>query len=138
MNALSDGLEPGQIRKPNIDDYIQHLQNKGLKEAEKVKTEKSKQSKIDKFLEMGKDVRRNRQQFNTLFKFHDHMHAVTQGLTSTLAHNKASNFVTDIDGEQSTDEGVVIADKRTGQIIGKYVPQKVVHQLRHNPRFRRS
>ena len=138
MNALSDGLEPGQIRSPNIDDYVQHLQNKGLKEAEKVKTDKSKQAKIDKFLEMGKDVRRNRQQFNTLFKFHDHMHAVTQGLSSTLPMNKASNFITDIDGQPSTDEGVVVADKRTGQIMGKYVPQTIVHQLRHNPRFKRA
>lgn len=138
MNSLSDGLKPGEIRKPNIDDYIQHLANKGMKEAEKVKTEKSKQAKIDKFAEMGKDVRRNRQQFNTLFKFHDHMHGVTQGLMSTLALNKASNFVTDIDGQQSTDEGVVVADKRTGQIMGKYVPQTIVHELRHNPRFKRS
>jgi hypothetical protein len=57
---------------------------------------------------------------------------------STLALNKASNFVTDIDGQPSTDEGVVVADKRTGQIMGKYVPQTIVHELRHNPRFKRQ
>jgi hypothetical protein len=136
MNALR--TEDGKIKNPTIEGYINHLNNIKNKEVSKVKTDKSKTAKANHYNKLANEVEYNKPKFQNNFDFHDHLNAVTEALSSSLDKNKASNFNTEIDGKPSTDEGVVVANAKKGNILFKIVPNKVASALRFNPRFARK
>ena len=136
MNALR--TEAGELKSPTIDGYINHLNNIKDKEVTKVKTEKSKDAKANHYNKLIDEIKYNKPRFQTHFDFHDHLNKVTEALGTTLEKNKATNFQTEIDGKPSTDEGVVVANAKKGNILFKIVPNKVASALRFNPRFGRK
>ena len=136
MNALR--TEDGKIKNPTIEGYVNHLNNIKDKEVSKVKTDKSKTAKANHYNKLIDEVQYNKPKFQNNFDFHDHLNAVTEALSSSLDKNKASNFNTEIDGKPSTDEGVVVANAKKGNILFKIVPNKVASALRFNPRFARK
>jgi hypothetical protein len=133
MNSLRS--ESGHIVSPSHDTYKEHLKRIMEKRQAGVKTEKSKAEKGAAFQNMMDEVDRNKAKFKSIFAFHDHVNKVTEALATTLHHNKPSNFTTHIDGSPSTDEGIVIADKKTKNIRFKIVPNRIASALRYNPRF---
>jgi len=133
MNSLRS--EAGPIASPTHEGYKEHLKRIMEKRQAAVKTEKSKAEKGAAFQHMMNEVDRDKPKFKSIFDFHNHINKVTEALTSTLHHNKPSNFTTHIDGSPSTDEGIVVADKKTRNIRFKLVPNRIASALKYNPRF---
>jgi len=136
MNSLRS--ESGHIVSPTHEGYKEHLKKIMEKKQASVKTEKSKSEKGAVFNNMINDVNKNKSKFKSIFDYHNHINKVTEALASTLHHNKPSNFTTHIDGAPSTDEGIVVADKKTKNIRFKIVPNHIASALRYNPRFPRN
>lgn len=135
MNSLRS--EAGPIASPTHEGYIEHLKKISEKRQNSVKTEKAKQQKASAFDSMTKEVNENKPKFKSIFDFHDHLNKVTESLGSTLEKNKASNFTTHIDNAPSTDEGIVVSNKKTRNIRFKLVPNRIASALKYNPRFKR-
>jgi len=135
MNSLRS--EAGPIAAPTHAGYIEHLKKISEKRQNSVKTEKAKQQKASAFNEIIKEVNENKPKFKSIFDFHDHLNKVTESLGSTLEKNKASNFTTHIDNVPSTDEGIVVSNKKTRNIRFKLVPNRIASALKYNPRFKR-
>lgn len=133
MNSLRS--EAGPLAPPTHEGYKEHLKRIMEKRQAAVKTEKSKSEKGAAFQNMMNEVDRDKAKFKSIFDFHNHINKVTEALTSTLHHNKPSNFTTHIDGSPSTDEGIVVADKKTRNIRFKLVPNHIAAALKYNPRF---
>lgn len=136
MNALR--TEDGKLKKPTIEGYTNHLSNIRDKEVAKVKTEKSKAAKVNHYNKLIDDVKYNKPKYQSNFDLHDHLNNVTEALSTAISKNKASNFNTEIDGQKSSDEGVVVSNAKHGNILFKIVPNKVASALRFNPRFGRK
>lgn len=133
MNSLRS--EAGPLALPTHEGYKEHLKRIMEKRQAAVKTEKSKAEKGAAFQNMMNEVDRDKPKFKSIFDFHNHINKVTEALTSTLHHHKPSNFTTHIDGAPSTDEGIVVADKKTRNIRFKLVPNHIAAALKYNPRF---
>ena len=136
MNSLRS--EAGPIVSPTHEGYKQHLTRIMEKKQSAVKTAMSKEQKASAFKALMDEVDKNKPKFKSIFDFHDHVNKVTEALSSTLHHNKASNFSTYIDGTPSTDEGIVVADKKTRNIKFKLVPNHIASALKYNTRFSRA
>jgi len=121
MNSLRS--QAGPIASPTHEGYIEHLNKISEKRQAGVKTPKAKEQKASIFKSLSDEVTKNKPKFKSIFDFHNHVNKVTEALTSTLEHNKASNFTSHIDGAPSTDEGIVIANKKTRNIRFKLVLQ---------------
>ena len=133
MNALRD--EKGNLKSPTLQGYKNHLQNVMEREVTKLKTDKSRNARMNHYNKLKDEVDYGKDKFQSHFDFHNHLNKVTEALSSTFIKNKPSNFSTDIDGTPSTDEGVVVANKKTGAILFKIVPNTIASALRFNPRF---
>lgn len=136
MNSLRS--EAGPIATPTHQGYIDHLNKIKERKKASVKTSRAKEEKESHFNKLQNEVNNNKSKFKSIFDFHDHINKVTEALTSTLAHNKASNFSSHIDNAPSTDEGIVIANKSNRNILFKLVPNKIASALKYNPRFNRT
>jgi hypothetical protein len=135
MNSLR--TKTGPITSPTHEGYIEHLNKISAKRQAGVKTPKAKEQKTSSFKNIADEVSKNRPKFKSIFDFHNHINKVTEALTSTLEHNKPSNFTSHIDNASSTDEGIVVANKNTRNIHFKLVPNRIASALKYNPRFQR-
>ena len=79
------------------------------KDLEKVKTEASKQKRIQAHGDLLTHISNNREHFDKLLKLHGHLQDAKNVLVGVLAKN--SPYEHSVDGEPTGPEGSVIADK---------------------------
>jgi len=104
---------------PSVEGYKKHLQEHGEKEASKVKTEKSKQLKLDNAKALSHHVNKNKESFEHTFKAHEHLQHAKNILVNAL-NTHAGEFKHTIDNKPTNPEGYVASVHNR--------PSKLVHR----------
>jgi hypothetical protein len=105
---------------PSTEGYIKHITNKGQKEIDKVKTEKSKQQKREKLSDTIKHVTNHKKDFDQAFQLHKHLQDAKDVLTNVMAKNQ--EFEHSIGGAKTGPEGAVAVTKNGD--MSKFVNRK--------------
>ncbi len=91
---------------PSTSGLASHIRERGLNAASKMKTEKSKQAKIDAHEALASHVEVNNHHFDNYFKLHHHLQKAKNVLVNTL--DNADHAINHhIRGEKSAPEGYV-------------------------------
>lgn len=95
---------------PSVQGYMDHLSARHQKDLEKVKTDASKQKKMQAHGELLSHISNNREHFEKALKLHSHLQDAKNVLTNVLARN--SKYEHSVAGEQTGPEGTVVVDKK--------------------------
>lgn len=107
-----------ELSEPTNEGYKLHLQQIGLKNASKVKTEAAKEKHIGLMKALANHVDANKEKFTNTFKVHNELNSAKEHLIKGHLHE--------------SDEGLVVASPE-GKV--KLVPKRVSHALLTNTRF---
>lgn len=89
----------------SVEGYKQHILDLAQKAADKVKTEKAKNTKTDTAKELASHVEKNKEHFEHLFNIHGHLQAAKDQLVHALASH--SDYGQSIGGKAVKPEGFV-------------------------------
>lgn len=95
---------------PNTKDFKKHVMAKYQKQADAVKTEKSKAMKIGEGEGQVAHIDSHKEHYDAAFKMHSHLQAAKNTLVSSLESSKGG-YDYHINGEQSKPEGYVVNHK---------------------------
>lgn len=95
--------------KPSTEGYMQDLTNKTNKEVDKVKTQSSKDKKIQQHADVMGHITNNREHFDKVIKLHDHLQQAKNVLVGVMAKNNP--YQHSVGGEQTGPEGTVVVDR---------------------------
>ena len=106
--------------RPTVDEYKTFLHDKGMKEVAKVKTDKSKQAKVEALNTALRHVDTHKNAFESTLNIHHHLQQAKNSLVDSLA--KANyNFKHSIEGEKVKPEGhVVVINNRPTKLVDRY------------------
>jgi hypothetical protein len=94
---------------PSVQGYMDHLTARHQKDLDKVKTDASKQKRIQAHGELLSHISNNRDHFDKILKLHSHLQDAKNVLTGVLAKN--SPYEHSVAGEHTGPEGTVVVDK---------------------------
>lgn len=95
---------------PSLQGYMDHLTARHQKDLEKVKTDASKQKKIQAHGDVLSHISNNREHFEKALQLHSHLQNAKNVLTNVLARN--SPYEHSVAGEHTGPEGTVVVDKK--------------------------
>jgi Family of unknown function (DUF6267) len=95
---------------PSVQGYIDHLSARHQKDLDKVKTEASKQKKMQAHADLLSHISNNREHFEKALQLHSHLQNAKNVLTNVLAKN--SPYEHSVAGEHTGPEGTVVVDKK--------------------------
>jgi hypothetical protein len=95
---------------PSVQGYMDHLTARHQKDVDKVKTEATKQKKIQAHADLMSHISKNREHFDKALKLHGHLQDAKNILTNVLAKN--SQYEHSVAGEPTGPEGTVVVDKQ--------------------------
>ena len=95
---------------PSVQGYMDHLTAKHEKDLEKVKTEATRQKKIQAHADLMNHISNNSDHFSKLLKLHDHLQGAKNVLVRVLAKNNP--YQNSVAGESTGPEGTVAVDKQ--------------------------
>jgi len=95
---------------PSVQGYMDHLTARHQKDLDKVKTDASKQKKIQAHGEVLSHISNNREHFDRALQLHNHLQSAKNVLTNVLAKN--SPYEHSVAGEHTGPEGTVVVDKK--------------------------
>jgi len=95
---------------PSLQGYIDHLSARHQKDLDKVKTDASKQKKIQAHGDVLTHISNNREHFEKALQLHSHLQNAKNVLTNVLAKN--SPYEHSVAGEHTGPEGTVVVDKK--------------------------
>lgn len=94
---------------PSTQGYIDHLTARHNKDLEKVKTEATKQKKIQAHADLMSHISNNRDHFDKALQLHNHLQNAKNVLVNVL--NKNNKYQHSVAGEPTGSEGTVVYDK---------------------------
>jgi hypothetical protein len=94
----------------SVQGYMDHLTARHQKDLEKVKTDASKQKKIQAHGELLSHISNNREHFEKLLQLHGHLQDAKNVLVGVLAKN--APYEHSVAGEHTGPEGTVVVDKK--------------------------
>ena len=115
---VNDMVRKGNM--PSTSGYIKHISDKGNKEIDNVKTEKSKQQKREKLNDNIKHISDNKKHFDKALELHKHLQTAKDVLTGVMAKNQ--EFGHTIGGAKTGPEGAVAVTKNGD--MSKFVDRK--------------
>ena len=115
---VNDMVRRGNM--PSTSGYIKHISDKGNKEIDNVKTEKSKQQKREKLNDNIKHISDNKKHFDKALELHKHLQTAKDVLTGVMAKNQ--EFGHTIGGAKTGPEGAVAVTKNGD--MSKFVDRK--------------
>lgn len=106
--------------KPSVEEYKAFLHDRGSKEVAKVKTDKSKQAKIEAMNSNLRHVDENKDAFESTLQIHHHLQQAKNSLVDSLAKTKYE-FEHSIEGQKVKPEGhVVVVNNRPTKLVDRY------------------
>jgi hypothetical protein len=118
-NHVNDMIRKGG--EPSVEGYLDHIQGKGQKEIDKLKSEAGKDKKRQQLASRMQEVYDNKDHFKNALELHGHLQRAKDVLTGVMAKNNP--FGHSIGGEGTDPEGVVAVNK-DGDMT-KFVNRKV-------------
>jgi hypothetical protein len=118
-NHVNDMIRQGG--EPSVEGYLNHIQGKGQKEIDKMKSEAGKDKKRQQLAAKMQEVYDNHDHFKHALDLHGHLQRAKDVLTGVMAKNNP--FGHSIGGEGTDPEGVVAVSK--GGDMTKFVNRKV-------------
>lgn len=94
---------------PSTQGYIDHLTARHMKDLEKVKTDASKQKRIQAHADLMAHISNNREHFDKALQLHGHLQNAKNVLVRVL--NKNNTYDHSVAGEGTGSEGTVVYDK---------------------------
>lgn len=94
---------------PSTQGYIDHLTARHMKDLDKVKTDASKQKKMQAHADLMSHISNNREHFDKALQLHNHLQNVKNVLVNVL--NKNNKYQHSVAGEPTGSEGTVVYDK---------------------------
>lgn len=105
--------------KPSVDGFKSFLHSKGEKEAEKVKTDSSKEAKRSAYKAINNHIDNNKEHFDNAFKLHDHIQKAKNHLVNALS--SGSDFHHSVEGAPTKPEGFVATFKgRPSKLVDRH------------------
>lgn len=120
---------------PTVEGYKKFLNEKGKKEATKLKTPAGRQKKITEYQSHANHVDTNAEHFQRTMDIRHHIGQASEAMLKDVHH---PDMTTKIDDKHSPGEGIVLLKKdRSGvnRPAAKIVPYDVSVAIRNNPRF---
>lgn len=94
---------------PSTQGYIDHLTARHMKDLDKVKTDASKQKKMQAHADLMSHISNNREHFDKALQLHNHLQNAKNVLVNVL--NKNNKYQHSVAGEPTGSEGTVVYDK---------------------------
>jgi Family of unknown function (DUF6267)/Cytidylyltransferase-like len=116
---INELVRKGTWKSASAEGYLNFLTDRARKEIDKVKTESSKQKKMEQFELVAQHIKNHMKQFNAIFKLHSTLQQAKDTLIGALA--RADNgFTTTIGGESVKPEGfVAIRNGRPTKLVDR-------------------